>query len=71
MSRLRILISIWMVTFIVGFTGFLMYAYMGFDIWPLIAQLDANIKLAILAGFVTSLLSLVTISVWAKMTSNN
>ena len=71
MSRLRILISIWMVTFIVGFTGFLMYAYMGFDIWPLIASLDTNIKLAIVSGFITSLLSLVTISVWAKISSNN
>ena len=60
-----------MITFIVGFTGFLMYTYMGFDIWPLIANLDITIKLAIMTGLITSLLSIVAISVWAKMTSNN
>ena len=75
MGRITTLLTIWIVGFVVGFVGWLMYPQissllMGFA--PIVLSIfDAQITNAALAGFTTSIISVLIVLVWANKTRNN
>ena len=75
MGRITTLVTIWAVSFIVGFVGWMMYpqisALLGGLTPILLGIFDAQMTNAAMAGFATSIVSVVVVLVWANRTKNN
>ena len=75
MGRITTLLSIWVVSFVIGFVGWMMYPQISSllsGLSPiLLSVVDAQITNAAMAGFATSIVSVVIVLVWANRTKNN
>ena len=75
MGRITTLLSIWIVSFVIGFVGWMMYPQISSllsGLAPiLLGVVDAQITNAVMAGFATSIVSVVIVLVWANRTKNN
>ena len=75
MGRTTTLLSIWIVSFVIGFVGWMMYPQISSllsGLAPiLLGIVDAQITNAVMAGFATSIVSVVIVLVWANRTKNN
>ena len=75
MGRITTLLSIWIVSFVIGFVGWMMYPQISSllsGLAPLLlGVVDAQITNAAMAGFATSIVSVVIVLVWANRTKNN
>ena len=75
MGRITTLLSIWIVSFVIGFVGWMMYPQISSllsGLAPiLLGIVDAQITNAEMAGFATSIVSVVIVLVWANRTKNN
>ena len=75
MGRITTLLSIWIVSFVIGFVGWMMYPQISSllsGLAPiLLGIVDAQITNAAMAGFATSIVSVVIVLVWANRTKNN
>ena len=75
MGRITTLLSIWIVSFVIGFIGWMMYPQISSllsGLGPiLLGVVDAQITNAAMAGFATSIVSVVIVLVWANRTKNN
>ena len=75
MGRITTLLSIWIVSFVIGFVGWMMYPQISSllsGLAPiLLGIVDAQITNAVMAGFATSIVSVVIVLVWANRTKNN
>ena len=75
MGRITTLLSIWIVSFVIGFGGWMMYPQISSllsGLAPiLLGVVDAQITNAAMAGFATSIVSVVIVLVWANRTKNN
>ena len=75
MGRITTLLSIWIVSFVIGFVGWMMYPQISSllsGLAPiLLGVVDAQITNAAMAGFATSIVSVVIVLVWANTTKNN
>ena len=75
MGRITTLLTIWVVSFVVGFVGWMMYPQISSlfsGLSPiLLSVFDAQMTNAAMAGFATSIVSVVIVLVWANRTKNN
>ena len=75
MGRITTLLTIWIAGFIVGFVGWYLYPQLSSVLslfTPLVLSIfDAQITNAAIAGFATSIVSVVVVLVWANKTKNN
>ena len=75
MGRITTLLSIWIVSFVIGFIGWMMYPQISSllsGLAPILfGVVDAQITNAAMAGFATSIVSVVIVLVWANRTKNN
>ena len=75
MGRITTILSIWIVSFVIGFVGWMMYPQISSllsGLAPiLLGVVDAQITNAAMAGFATSIVSVVIVLVWANRTKNN
>ena len=75
MGRITTLLTIWIAGFIVGFVGWYLYPQLSSVLslfTPLVLSIfDAQITNAAIAGFATSIISVVVVLVWANRTKNN
>lgn len=75
MGRITTLLTIWIAGFIVGFVGWYLYPQLSSVLslfTPLVLSIfDAQITNAAIAGFATSIVSVVVVLVWANRTKNN
>ena len=75
MGRITTILSIWIVSFVIGFVGWMMYPQISSllsGLAPiLLGIVDAQITNAAMAGFATSIVSVVIVLVWANRTKNN
>ena len=75
MGRITTLLTIWIVGFMVGFVGWYIYPQLSPVLslfTPLVLSIfDAQITNAAIAGFATSIVSVVVVLVWANRTKNN
>ena len=75
MGRITTLLSIWIVSFVIGFVGWMMYPQISSllsGLAPiLLGVVDAQITNAAMAGFATSIVSVVIVLGWANRTKNN
>ncbi len=75
MGRITTLLTIWITGFMVGFVGWYIYPQLSSVLslfTPLILSIfDAQITNAAIAGFATSIVSVVVVLVWANKTKNN
>ena len=75
MGRITTLLTIWITGFMVGFVGWYIYPQLSSVLsifTPLVLSIfDAQITNAAIAGFATSIVSVVVVLVWANKTKNN
>ena len=75
MGRITTLLTIWIAGFMVGFVGWYLYPQLSSVLslfTPLVLSIfDAQITNAAIAGFATSIVSVVVVLVWANRTKNN
>ncbi len=75
MGRITTLLTIWIAGFMVGFVGWYIYPQLSSVLsifTPLVLSIfDAQITNAAIAGFATSIVSVVVVLVWANRTKNN
>ena len=75
MGRITTLLTIWIAGFMVGFVGWYLYPQLSSVLsifTPLVLSIfDAQITNAAIAGFATSIVSVVVVLVWANKTKNN
>ena len=75
MGRITTLLTIWIAGFMVGFVGWYLHPQLSFVLslfTPLVLSIfDAQITNAVIAGFATSIVSVVVVLVWANKTKNN
>lgn len=75
MGRITTLLTIWITGFMVGFVGWYIYPQLSSVLslfTPLVLSIfDAQITNAAIAGFATSIVSVVVVLVWANRTKNN
>ena len=75
MGRITTLLTIWITGFMVGFLGWYIYPQLSSVLslfTPLVLSIfDAQITNAAIAGFATSIVSVVVVLVWANKTKNN
>ena len=75
MGRITTLLSIWIVSFVIGFVGWMMYPQISSllsGLTPiLLSVFDAQITNAAMAGFATSIVSVVIVLLWASRTKTN
>ena len=75
MGRITTLLTIWVISFIVGFAGWIMYPQISSllsGLTPiLLSVFDAQITNAAMAGFATSIVSVVIVLLWASRTKTN
>ena len=75
MGRITTLLTIWITGFMVGFVGWYLYPLLSSVLslfTPLVLSIfDAQITNAAIAGFATSIVSVVVVLVWANKTKNN
>jgi len=75
MGRITTLLTIWIAGFMVGFVGWYLYPQLSSILslfTPLVLSIfDAQITNAAIAGFATSIVSVVVVLVWANKTKNN
>ena len=75
MGRITTLLTIWVAGFMVGFVGWYLYPQLSSVLslfTPLVLSIfDAQITNAAIAGFATSIVSVVVVLVWANKTKNN
>ena len=75
MGRITTLLTIWITGFMVGFVGWYLYPQLSSVLslfTPLVLSIfDAQITNAAIAGFATSIVSVVVVLVWANKTKNN
>ena len=75
MGRITTLLTIWIAGFMVGFVGWYIYPQLSSVLslfTPLVLSIfDAQITNAAIAGFATSIVSVVVVLVWANKTKNN
>ncbi|NSL77289.1 MAG: hypothetical protein HS051_02695 [Thaumarchaeota archaeon] len=75
MGRITTLLTIWIAGFMVGFVGWYIYPQLSPVLslfTPLVLSIfDAQITNAAIAGFATSIVSVVVVLVWANRTKNN
>ena len=75
MGRITTLLTIWIAGFMVGFVGWYLYPQLSSVLslfTPLVLSVfDAQITNAAIAGFATSIVSVVVVLVWANKTKNN
>ncbi|HIC84068.1 MAG TPA: hypothetical protein EYO93_01590 [Nitrososphaerales archaeon] len=75
MGRITTLLTIWIAGFMIGFVGWYIYPQLSSVLslfTPLVLSIfDAQITNAAIAGFATSIVSVVVVLVWANRTKNN
>ena len=75
MGRITTLLTIWIAGFMVGFVGWYLYPQLSSVLslfTPLVLSIfDAQTTNAGIAGFATSIVSVVVVLVWANRTKNN
>ena len=75
MGRITTLLTIWIAGFMVGFVGWYLYPQLSSVLslfTPLVLSIfDAQITNAAIAGFATSIVSVVVVLVWANKTKKN
>ena len=75
MGRVTTLLTIWIAGFMIGFVGWYIYPQLSSVLslfTPLVLSIfDAQITNAAIAGFATSIVSVVVVLVWANRTKNN
>ena len=75
MGRITTLLTIWVISFIVGFAGWIMHPQISSllsGLTPiLLSVFDAQITNAAMAGFATSIVSVVIVLLWASRTKTN
>ncbi len=75
MGRITTLLTIWIAGFMIGFVGWYIYPQLSPVLslfTPLVLSIfDAQITNAAIAGFATSIVSVVVVLVWANRTKNN
>ena len=75
MGRITTMLTIWIAGFMVGFVGWYLYPQLSSVLslfTPLVLSIfDAQITNAAIAGFATSIVSVVVVLVWANKTKNN
>ena len=75
MGRITTLLTIWIAGFMVGFVGWYLYPQLSSVLslfTPLVLSIfDSQITNAAIAGFATSIVSVVVVLVWANKTKNN
>ena len=68
MGRISVMIGLWLVGFVVGFIGFIIFdalarALMG--LLPFLANIDIYLLRAALSGFVASIVTVIAVVVWS------
>ena len=75
MGRITTLLTIWIAGFMIGFVGWYIYPQLSSVLslfTPLVLSIfDAQITNAAIAGFATSIVSVVVVLGWANRTKNN
>ena len=75
MGRITTLLTIWIAGFMIGFVGWYIYPQLSSVLslfTPLVLSIfDAQITNAAIAGFATSIVSVVVVLVWANRTKSN
>jgi len=68
MGRISVMIGLWLVGFVVGFIGFLLFSALAealMRLLPFLANVDSYLLRATLSGFVGSLVTVIAVFVWS------
>ena len=68
MGRISIMIGIWLVGFVIGFVGFIIFGALAealASLLPFLTNMDIYLLRAILSGFVASIVTVIAVIVWS------
>jgi hypothetical protein len=68
MSRIGIMIGLWLVGFVIGFVGFILFDALAsflMSLLPFLANLDVYLLRAALSGAVASIVTVIVVIVWS------
>jgi len=68
MGRIGVMIGLWLVGFVIGFVGFIIFdALAGFlmSVLPFLANIDVYLLRAALSGVVASIVTVIAVMVWS------
>ncbi len=68
MGRISVMIGLWLVGFVIGFLGFIIFTALAqalMNLLPFLATMDSYLLSATLSGFVGSVVTIIAVTVWS------
>ncbi|MCP8307544.1 MAG: hypothetical protein H3Z54_02465 [archaeon] len=68
MGRISVMIGLWLVGFVVGFIGFILFSALAealASLLPFLTNMDVYLIRATLSGFVASIVTVIAVIVWS------
>lgn len=68
MSRINVILGLWLLGFVLGFAAFIAFSFLGEAIvrlLPFLLNIDAYLMKALLSGFVGSFVTVILVIIWS------
>ncbi|MEM3451234.1 MAG: hypothetical protein QW830_02365 [Nitrososphaerales archaeon] len=73
MGRISVMIGLWLVGYVIGFLGFIIFTALAqalMNLIPFLASMDSYLLSATLSGFVGSIVTMIAVIVWSYSSKN-